>query len=164
MAPFNDHIKGEIKERSNGVSELSGKEPGEEGMLICAHLDHTRNENYNNAENGLRVTKFEECAYHQMHMFEPEKIGMDDMENKSVIMSYMKRFYRKGFSLEEVREKIGEAIELWLEYLEHPVEPPDPPNLNEIPKEVQTPTVKFEGVKNGTGYVWKNDSYLPPKE
>ena len=149
MAPFNSEARYEIKKRSGNKSELDGKEylPS---LLKCGHLNHDKDHpDYNNPENGMRVTIWQECAYHQMYMFEPEKIGMDDMENKSVIMSYMKRFYRKGFSLEEVREKIGEAIELWLEYLEHPVEPPDPPNLNETPKEVQTPTVKFEGFKNG---------------
>lgn len=158
MAPFNDYAKGEIKERSGGVSELSGQERGEEGMLICGHLDHTRNENYNNPENGLRVTKFEECAYHQMHMFEPEKIGMDDMENRSVIMGHMGRFYKKGFSLEEVREKIGDAIELWLEYLERPVESYKASNFNKTPKGVQTPRVEFECLGK---YVFKNDSYTP---
>ena len=73
-------------------------------------------------------------------------------------MSYMKRFYKKGFALEEVREKIGEAIELWLEYLEHPVESQKASNLNETPQEVQTPRVEFKGLGK---YIFKDDSYTP---
>ena len=149
MAPFNDYARSEIKERSNGRSELSGEKAGPEGSLICGHLDHTRDKNYNNPENGLRITKFEECAYHQIHIHDPSKIGMDDLQNKSVVMSYMKGFFRKGFSLEEVREKIGEAIDLWLEYLEPRVESSEAFVCDETPEEVETPSVEFVGLSEG---------------
>lgn len=118
MVPFNTEVRAEIKERSNGVSELSGRQAGEEGPLVCAHLNHTRDDHYHNPELGLRVTRFEEAAYHQMHTTCPEKIGMKDIQNKSVVMSYMKRFLNSDFSLEEVRQRMGEAIELWEEFLE----------------------------------------------
>ena len=67
------------------------------------------------------------------------------MENRSVIMGHMGRFYKKGFSLEEIREKIGEAIELWLEFMEGYVRPPEAPRLNETVRKVEAPYVDFEG-------------------
>jgi hypothetical protein len=154
MTPFNDYAKTEIKERSNGVSELSGQEAGKEGMLICGHLDHTRNESYNNPEYGLRVTRFEECAYHQMHIFHPEKIGMKDLENRSTVMNYISGFHKKGFSLDEIREKIGEAIELWEEFLEN--KPYVYKNESYNPKG-ETPKV----IVDGQEYFFKDDSYNP---
>ena len=115
MTPFDSDIRPEIKERSNGKSELSGIE---NEPLMCAHLNHDKKSpDYCNPENGLRVTKFEECAYHQMHLTCPDKIGMEDSQNRSVVASYMRQFFNKEFSLEQVREKVGDAIELWEKFL-----------------------------------------------
>jgi hypothetical protein len=158
VGAFNDYARTEIKERSKGRSELSGEKAGEEGSLLCGHLDHTRNENYNNPEFGLRITKFEECAYHQMHIFNPGKIGMDELENKSVVTSYMGRFFKKGFTLEEVKDKIGEAIDRWEKFLEARESSSEAPRINETPTEAQTPRVEFEGLGN---YIFKDDSFIP---
>ena len=160
---FSTETRLEIKDRSEGRSELSGKEPEKGEQLVCAHLNHDKDHpDYDKPEMGLRVTKEEEMAYHQMHLFCPEKIGMDEMQNKSVVASYMAQFCRQGMPLEEVREKVGEAIGLWLGYLEGSEGGPEASNPNETPREAQTPTVEIKGLKNSSDYAWKDDSYSPP--
>jgi hypothetical protein len=110
MVPFSGDTRVEMKERSEGKSELSGIE-GEE--MVCAHLNHNKGlADYDSIENGLRVTKHEECAYHMMHLHCPEKIGMQNMQNRSVVVSYITQFLKKE-DYETTREKIGEAIDWW---------------------------------------------------
>ena len=69
---------------------------------------------------------------------------MGELQNKHTVTSYMQQFFNKGYTLEEVREKVGEAIGLWEEFLE---------------KKDDTPEVIIEEEK----HVFKDDSYIPPK-
>ena len=122
MAPFNTEARYEIKKRSGKRSELDGKEylPS---LLKCGHLNHDKNSpDYNNPENGLRVTIWQECAYHMINQPKPSKIGLSHENNMRAVQSNMQDIIQLGYTYDEMRELIGEAIEQWMEYLERPVE------------------------------------------
>ena len=149
MAPFNSEARHEIKKRSGNKSELDGKEylPS---MLKCGHLNHDKDHpDYNNPDNGMRVTIWQECAYHMIHQPRPEDIGLSNENNRRAVQCNMQDLIDLGYSYDEVRELVGEAIGLWLEYLGDDMEPSGASICNETEKEVQTPAVKFVGFENG---------------
>ena len=130
---FSKNVRHEIKWRSEGRSELSGTN-GE--RMVCAHLNHNKKcEKYNRADEGLYVTIFEELAYHLLHSEEPDKIGLQKDVNDSVIRGHLGELLRKH-STDEIREKTGEAIGLWEEYLQ------------EKKKQDIYPRVHFEGFED----------------
>ena len=149
MAPFNSEARHEIKKRSGNKSELDGKEylPS---MLKCGHLNHDKESpDYNNPDNGMRVTIWQECAYHMIHQPRPEDIGLSNENNRRAVQCNMQDLIDLGYSYDEVRELVGDAIGLCLEYLGDDMEPSEASICNETEKEAQTPTVKFVGFKNG---------------
>lgn len=149
MAPFNSEARYEIKKRSGNKSELDGKEylPS---TLKCGHLNHDKEyEGYNDPNNGMRVTIWQECAYHMIHQPDPSQIGLSHENNMRAVRSNMQDLIEMGYSYDETRELIGEAIGLWLEFLETPEEPSEGSICNEKPRGVETPSVEFVDFKNG---------------
>lgn len=135
---FLNGSKYEIKERSQGKSELSGVE---DEPLVCGHLNHDRDHpHYNEPENGLRITKIEEYVYHARNRFEPQRIGLSEEDNDNVIRSYEKMLpiYYKNCSLEKIKDKICLAHDAWWDY-----------------------ESKKYWEKHRMKYI-RNDSYLPP--
>jgi hypothetical protein len=111
MAPFNPDAKFEIKERSGGKSELSGRD---DLTLVCSHLDHDKKSpHYNDPENGVRTLITEELAYHMWHRYEPIQIGLSQRNNDRTINSITMKLLKSGMSQERLRDEVGQAIELW---------------------------------------------------
>jgi len=138
VTPFGPGAKAEIKERSEGKSELSGRD---DLQLVCSHLDHDkRSPHYNDPENGVRTLITEELAYHMWHRYEPLKIGLTTENNDKTINSITTRLLRNGMSQERLRDEVGQAMELWGE---------------------RAMRKYYEDKKQGK-YIFKNDSYIPP--
>jgi len=115
--PFCDSAKYEIKERSGNRSELDGKEYSLE-VLKCGHLDHNKKSpNYNNPENGMRLTVWQECAYHMIHQPRPQEIGLSNENNKRAVQANLSEMILKhGYEYSEAVKLIGEAIGQWEEW------------------------------------------------
>jgi hypothetical protein len=138
MAPFNPESKREIRERSEGKSELSGRD---DLTLVCSHLDHDRKSpHYNDPENGVRTLITEELAYHMWHRYNPIEIGMTTENNDRTINSITMNLLKGGMSEDRLRDEVGQAIELWGE---------------------RRMKKYYEEKKKGK-YVWKDDSYIVP--
>jgi hypothetical protein len=76
---FSKKTRDIIKKRANGRSELSGIK----GTLMHAmHLDHTRDEDYDDPDNGLYVTASEHLNFHKKHIGRASKIGLTESGNK----------------------------------------------------------------------------------
>lgn len=117
VSAFNNESRLEIKKRSNGRSELDSKKYD---CLMCGHLNHDKkNPAYNSIENGMRLSRAQELAYHMMHTPNPEVIGMSRENNNRAIQSGIGTMIREyGKTYEEVRLEVGEALMLWERYLE----------------------------------------------
>lgn len=77
------HVAREIiKDRAGGVSEISGVNGTQ---MDAMHLDHTRNENYDNPAYGLYVTVNEHLLYHYVHVGIAEQIGLTEADNNRAI-------------------------------------------------------------------------------
>ncbi len=116
MAPFNSEARYEIKQRSGNKSELDGKEylPS---LLKCGHINHDKESpDYNNPDNGMRVTIWQECAYHMIHQPNPEGIGLSNENNMRAIRSNMQDLLLMGYDHDDLRKLIGEAIGQWEEW------------------------------------------------
>jgi hypothetical protein len=116
VAPFGSESRHEIKRRSDSCSELDGKEylPS---LLRCGHINHDKKHpDYNNPENGLRVTIWQECAYHMIHQPDPSEIGLSRENNMRAIRCNMQDLIEMGYTYDEVRELIGTALGQWEEW------------------------------------------------
>ncbi len=132
--PFNGESRREIKQRSGTKSELDGKEylPS---TLKCGHLNHDKESpDYDNPENGMRLTIWQEVAYHMMHQPDPSLIGLSHENNTRAVQANMQELINMGYSYDEARELVGEALGEWEEW------------------------------KEKKEYVFKDDSYIPEVE
>lgn len=112
---FTNEIRSEIKKRSNGRSELDGKEYD---CLMCGHLNHDKKHPfYNHPENGMRLSRAQEVAYHMFHTPNPEDIGMSRKHNSRAVQSGIATLITEyGKTYEDVRLEVGEALGLWEQY------------------------------------------------
>ena len=95
QAAFSRKSKNEIIGRAGNRSEISGLSPEEAGgPLHCMHLDHPRDETYDEPSRGLLVTKREHLIYHRNHRGRAHEIGLSEEHNEqsiNLIMSLLKR-------------------------------------------------------------------------
>jgi hypothetical protein len=134
--PFSNESRYEIKQRSEGRSELDGLEYAPE-LLKCGHLNHDKKSpEYNDPENGIRVTIWQEVAYHMIHQPRPKDIGLSNENNSRAIKCNTQELIDMGYSYDEVRELVGKAINQWEDWK------------------------KDRFIKS---YVWKDGSYMPPE-
>lgn len=113
MAPFSGDGLLEIKVRSKGRSELSGRT---DRPLHCMHFDHTRGEKYNKPESGIRVTVIEHLAYHIMYQDNAGEIGLKECQNDFAIDMLNREsvtFMDKIGKLDELEGEISEAMLMW---------------------------------------------------
>lgn len=113
MSPFTGEGIAEIKKRSKGRSELSGRT---DRPLECSHFDHTRNERYNLPENGIRLTVIEHLAYHLFFRDNASKIGLSEWGNDRAIDLCMQRatvFMEKIGKLSILNDEISDSILMW---------------------------------------------------
>jgi len=118
MCPFSEPTLTEIKKRSHGRSEISGRT---DRPLECSHFDHARNEKYNTADNGIRTTTIEHLAYHIHYRDNPQEIGLTMDGNEAAIRLCNERafaFLEKIGKTDLLDTELGEAILLWERILE----------------------------------------------
>ncbi len=184
MAPFNSEARYEIKQRSGNRSELDGKEYLH-SHLKCGHLNHDKDSpDYNNPENGMRITIWQEAAYHMIHQPKPKEIGLSNENNRRAVQCNIQEMIDTGYTYDEVRKLVGEAIGQWEEWkkeklIRENIEQAHKMNGSgekhkELIKQPQAPYVEFENMeeinclyyepdpKEKKGYKFKNDSYTPP--
>lgn len=135
---FCNGAKFEIKERSEGRSELSGIE---DEPLVCAHLNHDKRcPGYDDPKNGIRVTEVEEYVYHRWHRFEPCNIGLTTEQNDRAIESWEGRL-KPLYEATVWKDRVALAHEHWSQW----------------------DMKRYHEKKRREGkYIWKNDSYIPP--
>lgn len=113
MSPFvGDGLK-EIKVRSCGKSELSGRT---DRPLHCMHFDHTRRPDYNESNSGMRVTIVEHLAYHLFHQDKPEEIGLKECQNSFAIDMLNRNsvaFMQSIGKIDELDDEIADALITW---------------------------------------------------
>lgn len=113
MAPFTDGGLREIKLRSKGKSELSGRT---DRPLHCSHLNHTKGGDYNTKERGVRITIIEHLAYHLYFKGQSRLIGLKECQNNFAINMLQQgsvEFLAKIDKLEELEGEIQESTSLW---------------------------------------------------
>ncbi len=151
MAPFDSEARYEIKKRSGNKSELNGREylPSH---LKCGHLNHDKDSpDYNNPENGMRLTIWQECAYHMIHQPRPKDIGLSRENNMRAMKANMyEMIVEHGYTYDETRLLIGEAIGEWEEWKER--------KKYEFKDDSHIPEVKIEGFEKKEKY----KGYIPP--
>lgn len=115
MTPFTGPGLAEIKVRSHGRSELSGRT---DRPLHCTHLDHTRDEDYNGAERGVRTTIVEHLAYHLYFRETPRLIGLNKCRNDYAIARLNEgcvAFLYSIGKLDELEHELEESTGMWEE-------------------------------------------------
>lgn len=113
MSPFTGSGLTEIKVRSKGRSELSGRT---DRPLHCMHLDHTKNPNYNKPDTGLRVTVIEHLAFHIYYRDDEAKIGLNQRQNEWAIDMLNREaveFMYKIGKIDELDDEIADSILMW---------------------------------------------------
>lgn len=119
MAPFTGDGLAEIKVRSKGRSELSGRT---DRPLHCMHFNHRRGESYNKPESGMRVTVIEHLAYHIYYQDNAEEIGLKECQNDFAIDMLNREavtFMDKIGKLDEMESELCDATLMWEQVLEN---------------------------------------------
>ena len=109
-----------VDEHGNNTSELRPNQL--EGFrLEVAHLDHTRNDNYDNPDNGLLVTSLDHYAHHLLFMKRPRLIGLSKPHNQFAIQETCKRAeqdaFRAGWNETRFRKELKKSTLLWINRL-----------------------------------------------
>ena len=82
---FSKKTAREIGTRAGWKSEISGKSFWDGWMLHMAHIDHTKNETYDEANRGLCVTVPEHLCMHEDARGEAGTIGLQECQNNFAI-------------------------------------------------------------------------------
>lgn len=82
---FSRETAKKIGKRAGWKSEISGKSFWEGWVLHMAHLDHTKNETYDNPERGICVTVEEHLAMHEAAVGHAQEIGLQECQNNYAI-------------------------------------------------------------------------------
>jgi len=111
---FLNRVKNHIKARARNKSELSlsNEEP-----LEVAHLDHTRNEEYQDPSNGILVTQTEHLAHHLIHRGNAQAIGLTEEGNEWAIGQLFDRVFhfhrQRGVPDLYIQQRIDNAVQRW---------------------------------------------------
>jgi hypothetical protein len=121
-------VRLEIKERSNGVSELSSEEDreGEKYIrpLICAHIQHQGDKGkklFDNANNGLHVTDIEHLVHHTIFRENPGRISLRTRQNETALIALTQDIciYNRKLGIPDYDDSVVKhyetAITNWLE-------------------------------------------------
>lgn len=117
MSPFTGDGLREIKVRSKGRSELSGRT---DRPLHCSHFNHTKGTTYNEPERGLRVTIIEHLAYHLLYRDRASEIGLKSCQNEFAIDMLNRgslEFLEKIGHLEVFDDELADSILMWEQIL-----------------------------------------------
>lgn len=111
---FVPRVRAEVKRRANNRSELSGSN---EEPLEVAHLNHARDEDYQDPGNALLVTTTEHLAHHLIHRNRAEAIGLTEEGNEWAIGKLFERVFnfhrQRGIPDIHIQQRIGLAIQRW---------------------------------------------------
>lgn len=91
---FSRRSKNEAIGRSGNRSEITGVSPDEVGPLHCMHLDHTRDEDYDDPDRSLVCSPLEHLIYHRVHRGRAEEIGLSEEHNEqsmNLLLSILSR-------------------------------------------------------------------------
>lgn len=79
MCKFSKESRDRIVARAGGASELSGMQVD---TMHAMHVDHTKDEEYDNPGRGMLVTPMEHLAYHFLHKGRAHLIGLTEQDNE----------------------------------------------------------------------------------
>ena len=79
MAPFYEEVRKEIMRRDKWKCQSCGKSSFDHWLLEASHLDHTRDENYQNPENGKAKDRI--CHFLD-HIDAEDYIGANEIANR----------------------------------------------------------------------------------
>jgi hypothetical protein len=118
MSPFSGFALKEIKKRSEGRSELSGRT---DRPLDCMHFNHNKNrKEYNTPKEGIRVTIIEHLAYHIYHKEREQEVGLKECTNGWAIERLNERcvaFMSQIGKLEELDYELADSMLMWEQIL-----------------------------------------------
>ncbi len=113
---FSLESKHAMMDRAEAKSELSRRD---DFPLQAMHLNHTKDQEYDNIEEGKIVTIIEHLKYHEWYLKNPKKIGLTKKENRSALKGMLIEILYSAHnkSFEEIATAMQEASEDWKEYL-----------------------------------------------
>lgn len=111
---FTSRARQLAKQRSGGVSELTRRN---DRPLEVAHLNHSRNSNYNDIDNAIVVTDTEHAGFHIVAKKKGVDIGLAEYQNEWAIGAILKRVFDwsrcHNIPDEITQQEVNEAINLW---------------------------------------------------
>jgi len=111
---FSWKVRNEILKRAGNKSELSGRT---DRPLEAGHLLHTRDDNYNDANNGVLGTDIEHAIFHLRHRRKAHITGLTEYQNEWSVNEIMKRVFRfdigKFGSVQDHKQDFEQAHSDW---------------------------------------------------
>ncbi|HEX9817382.1 MAG TPA: hypothetical protein VGA89_00580 [Patescibacteria group bacterium] len=90
----NSHCEGCGKKTTKKPAGKNGRSRGNLGPVI-AHLNHTRNDEYDNLANLRSHCLYCETIYHASHVGRADRIGMKEESNKAAAMTWLTTIAKK---------------------------------------------------------------------